>query len=63
MRSLKTVSFMTPKSFGVDLNLREWRVGEKIAGWRWLCYCSAAAVANEATTKEWKHVLTLLQDF
>jgi hypothetical protein len=29
MRSLKTVSFMTPKSFGVDLNLREWRVGEK----------------------------------
>jgi hypothetical protein len=29
MWSLKTVSFMAPKSFGVDLNLWEWRVGEK----------------------------------
>jgi hypothetical protein len=36
---------------------------KKIAGRRWLCYCSAAAVANEAITKEWQHVLTLLQDF
>jgi hypothetical protein len=54
---------MTPNSFGVDLNLWEWRVGEKNAGQQWLCYCLAAAVANEATTKEWQHVLTLLQDF
>ena len=29
MRSLNTVSFITPKSFGVDLNLREWRVGKR----------------------------------
>jgi hypothetical protein len=36
---------------------------KKIAGRQWLCYCSVAAVANEATTKEWQHVLTLLQDF
>ncbi len=48
----KTVSFMTPKSFGVDPNLRKWRVGEKNSGRRWLCYCLAVAVANKATTKK-----------
>jgi hypothetical protein len=36
---------------------------KKIAGRRWLCYCLAAAVAKEAATKEWQHVLTLLHDF
>jgi hypothetical protein len=64
MQSLKTVCFMAPKSFGVDLNLREWQVGEKklpigdgfaIAWWLLL--------QTRATTKEWQHVPTLLQEF
>jgi hypothetical protein len=47
----KNCKFHGSQKFGVDLNLREWWVGERIAGRQWLCYCSAAAVANKGNNK------------
>jgi hypothetical protein len=63
MRSLKTVSFMTPKSFGVDLNLREWRVGEKNCRSAMALLLLGGCCCKQGNNKEWQHVLTLLQDF
>jgi hypothetical protein len=54
---------MTPKSFGVDLNLQEWRVGEKNCRSAMALLLLSGCCCKQCNNKEWQHVLTLLQDF
>jgi hypothetical protein len=49
--SKKSVSFTALKSLGIGQTSGMWWVGEKIAGRRWLCYCSAGAAAKKSNNK------------